>query len=127
MGSDLQEIWGYAYGENVSELFSHDSCRTLVAQYFVNIQNKQTNPILNLHVKRMNFVIYKLHLKKVTLQYSHQPCADSRNNVTEEPFLYAICWQPRCYGERGEGNFLGPLCRTAETMKTTGQLINIQF
>lgn len=64
MGSDLQEIWWYAYGENVSEVFSHDSCRTLVAQYFVNIQNKQTNPILNLHIKRMNFVMYKLHLKK---------------------------------------------------------------
>ena len=25
---------------------------------------KQTNPILNLHIKRMNSVIYKLHLKK---------------------------------------------------------------
>ena len=29
MESDLQEIWGDGYGENVSELFSFDSCTTL--------------------------------------------------------------------------------------------------
>lgn len=43
MGSDLQEIWGDGYGEMSQNLFSHDSCTTLVAQDFVNIQNKQTN------------------------------------------------------------------------------------
>lgn len=37
-------------------------------------------------------MIYKCILKKIPCSTAtSSPCADSENNVTEEPFLYAIC------------------------------------
>lgn len=55
---------------------------------------------------------------KVTLQYGHQPRADARNDVTQKPLLYLVCWQPRRYGEQGQGDFLGLLRGAAENIES---------
>lgn len=44
-----------------------------------------------------------------TLQDSHEPRVDARDDVTQDPLPEAVHWQPRDNGKQTQGNFFDPL------------------
>lgn len=50
---------------------------------------------------------------KGTLQHSHKPCVDARDDVTQDPLPEAVCWQPGSHWKQTQSNFFDPLSGAA--------------